>query len=98
MPAQIFTSEVQAGEPLQLQGTRIVPYVRSTRFRLPWVTYQLFWNRPASVLVLTREGQEQVVPVPDITRRIQWSLLAGGLVGSLLIWLVGRQKKLPGEM
>jgi hypothetical protein len=41
-------------------------------------------------MVVSADGQEQVLPVHDVTRRIQLSLLAAGFGGSLLIWLLFR--------
>jgi len=42
------------------------------------------------MVAVSADGQEQVIPVPDLTRSIQLSILAGGFVGGLMIWFLMR--------
>ncbi len=42
----------------------------------------LIWNRPKAVIVRTPDGQENILPVRDVTRLVIWSMLAGGVAGS----------------
>lgn len=78
--------ETRAGEPVQTGETRLIPLARSMRLQIPGLSGGLVWNRPVSVVASTASGQ-QVLPVPDVTRRSQLVLLGAGLLGSLLLWL-----------
>lgn len=93
MPGPLTASELQAGESISVGDVRLIPFMRSSRLTFPGGLFRLFWNRPASVLLVSPDGTEQVIPVPDLTRRIQWFFYAFGLAGTVLIWLVNRQKK-----
>ena len=97
MPTPWLTYEQKAGEPVQIGSRRLVPFARVLHLQNPsWKQAGLIWNRPVSVLVVEADGSERVLPVPDITRQIQFSLLGAGLAGALLIWSIFRifeQKK-----
>jgi hypothetical protein len=91
MPEPIFQFEQKAGDPFLVGGVKIVPFAQSLHIRNPfWRLSGLVWNRPSSVMVVSADGQEQVLPVHDVTRWIQLSLLAAGFGSSLLIWLLFR--------
>ena len=45
------------------------------------------WNWPQAVMLTTPSGEEQLVPIYDITRRIQLAWIALGLIGAILVWL-----------
>jgi hypothetical protein len=38
------------------------------------------------MLIKKDDGQEQLIPIVDVTRRWQLVLMGGALAGSLLIW------------
>lgn len=84
--------EIQAGEPLELNGLRLIPFIRTARLKAPGNFFHFFWSRPASILTISADGSEQVIPVPDMTRRIQWFILGAGIVGAFLIRFVGRRR------
>lgn len=83
--APIVTYETQAGQPIRHGDVTLVPFARTLRVLLPWHFpgvnwgYGLAWSRPVSVLAVTDDGQEQVIPVRDVTRQAQL-----GLVGACL--------------
>jgi hypothetical protein len=79
--------ETRAGEPIQAGNRTLIPFARSLRFQLPGRPGGLIWTCPASLLVKDSDGQEQVLPIPDITRRIQLGLL-GLCLGMLLMWIL----------
>jgi hypothetical protein len=91
--SQMYDVEINIGEPILYKGGRLIPFSRSRVFRSPWQHAVLIWNRPAAVLVKKDDGEEQVLPIPDITRRWQVGLLGGALVGALIIGL-GMRKRL----
>jgi hypothetical protein len=95
MPDRFLNYEQKAGDSMTIGDFRIVPFSRTLRVQFPgrWLG-GLIWNRPASVLVTSRDGQEQVIPVHDVTRRVQFSLLGAGILGALLIPVIfGRFRK-----
>jgi hypothetical protein len=85
--------EIQTGEPYLAGDTRITPFARVLRIQLPGPFKGLIWNRPTSVLVKTPDGQEQIIPVRDVTRQAQLALLGIGLLGGLLVVLVSGRFK-----
>ncbi len=89
---QIFEVETNIGEPIFYEGGRLIPFSRSLVFRSPWWPAILIWNRPAAVLVKKNDGQEQVIPIIDVTRRWQVAILGGALLGGLLISLGMRNR------
>jgi hypothetical protein len=90
----LTTIETQAGEPIQAGNLTMIPFVRSLRFQFPGGrSGGVIWTSPASLLVKNGDGQEQVLPIPDITRRIQLGLF-GLCLGMLLLWiLTSRMRK-----
>jgi hypothetical protein len=90
MPAPFFNVETRAAPPVIVGETRIVPMARSLRIQIPGLPGGLVWNRPVAVVAQTAGGQEQVLPVRDITRQVQLALFSGALLGTLLVWLALR--------
>lgn len=68
----------------------LVPFSKVLFIRIPLGNVRFIWNRPGAVLAISPDGQEQVIRVQDITRLIQWSLLAIGILGSILVWIYYR--------
>lgn len=85
-----FRLETKAGERI-ISGTKtIIPFSRTLRITFPGWSGGIIWNRPRSLLVIDHNGQEQQLQIPDLTRRAQITVLALGLLSSMLIWLVFR--------
>ncbi len=93
MFANLVQIETRAGEPIVSGDTKIIPMARSLRIRNPGWHNGLVWNRPVAIVVQTGDGQEQVLPVRDVTRQAQVALLVSSLIVVLLGWLVTRRKK-----
>jgi hypothetical protein len=92
--SQMYDDEINIGEPILYDGGQLTPFSRSRVFHSRWPPAVLIWNRPAAVLVKKDDGEEQVIPIVDITRRWQVGLLGGALVAALFIWLEMRKQLL----
>ena len=79
--------EIRTGEPIQAGDYQITPQTQVIRIRVPGQRIGLIWNRPRAVLVKTADGQETSLAVRDVTRMVMWSMLAGGVLGAILIGL-----------
>ena len=84
--------EIRTGEPIQAGSYQITPQSQVYKLQLPGRHGGLIWNRPKAVIVRTSDGQERTLQVRDTTRIIIWSMLAGGLLGALLIGLLSRNQ------
>jgi hypothetical protein len=89
MPLVSYDNHV--GDPIQVGDVKITPIARALHIQLPIIKGGFIWNRPASMVVQTGEGEEQVMPVVDVTRLAQVLLLGVGLFGGLLIWALFRR-------
>lgn len=85
--------ENKAGTPVLAGRTRIIPFAQSVRLDFPGFPGGMVWNRPLSILAVSANGDEQVIRVVDATRRVQIALLAAGLFGGLLLWILGNNKR-----
>ena len=59
--------------------------------RFPGLRGGLVWNRPAGVIV-DENGESITVPTRDVTRLVQWSLLALGAGAALAIAIRARRR------
>lgn len=94
MATRPITFEIQAGKPIRAGKVRLIPFSKVLKIRLPGFPGGLVWNRPASLLTVSADGQEQVIPVLDLTRNVQLFILAGGFLGGLMIWFIMRMLNL----
>ena len=91
MPISSLRMETRASPPLQVDDARVYLRAQAVQLRLPFVHGGLIWNRPASVVVRRGGGQEQVLPVPDVTRNALIGLLALNLVAAFVFLLFRRK-------
>jgi hypothetical protein len=91
MPGSFFELENRVGEPVLAGDYRIIPISRALILKFPGRRGGIIWNRPVSVVAQTADGQEQVLPVRDITRQILLALYGSSLLSALLMWLVRKQ-------
>ncbi len=77
--------EIRSGQPMQVGDYQIIPQSQVLRIRFPGKRSGLIWNRPKAVIVKAQGGQEYSLPVRDVTRLVIWSMLAGGILGAILI-------------
>jgi hypothetical protein len=57
---------------------------------IPGMNGGLIWNRPVSILVQTKDGEEQVLSIPDVTRQTIWMLFGATFMITLFAWLISR--------
>lgn len=88
----LLERETKTGEPIFAGDFEITPLSRVLKIQLPGRPTGLIWNRPKAVIIRTTDGQEKILPVDDVTRRTMWAMLAGGLVGAILIGLMYRNR------
>jgi hypothetical protein len=90
-----FSFEYRAGDEIQAGDKILTPFVKTWRLQFPGRSGGIVWNRSDSVLVRTPEGQEQVIPIPDLTRRVICSLLGACLGAVMLVWLITKINRKP---
>jgi hypothetical protein len=78
-----------SGTPIVTGDVVVTPESRALIVRFPYGGF--VWNRPVSVLVEDARGVRRI-PVPDVTRYAQWSLLAISAILPLSMWLLSRKK------
>jgi hypothetical protein len=75
-----------SGHPVTAGEITVTPHSQALIVR--WKQGGFVWNRPVAVVV-EQSGQTQRIPILDLTRILQWSLLATSAVcwiGFLLLW------------
>jgi hypothetical protein len=85
--------ETRGGDPISSNGITLTPFARSVRIQFPGLHGGIIWNRPVSVLALYPDGHEDILPVQDETRRVQFALLGAGLFSGIFMWLISRRKR-----
>ncbi len=86
-----FERETRTGETRQVGDYQLTPQTQVFKLILPGIRGGVIWNRPKAMIVKYRDGQEYILPVRDVTRLVIWSMLAGGIIGAILL-AMGRQK------
>ncbi len=92
MPA-LFEIEYHSQPPTQHRNIRLTPFVRTIRLRFPRIPGGFVWSKPTSLLVSYPDGHEQVLPVPDMTRKYLILTLLSGLCGCLAFSFLKRRLK-----
>ena len=89
MPA--IERKIRTGDPVQVGDFEVTPQTQVLKIQLPGYHSGLIWNRPKAVIVRTSDGQERTLPVRDATRMVIWAMLAGGLLGAIMIGMMNRK-------
>jgi len=84
--------EIRTGEVMQVGDLEITPQTHVLKIQFPGHHAGIIWNRPKAVIVSTSDGQESILPVRDVTRIAIWAMLAGGLLGAIVIGLMYRYR------
>lgn len=91
MLPRLFHIETLTGQPLNLNGVQLRLRSQVLQIRLPTANVGLIWNRPIAVVLSRPDGQEQILPIRDVTRTAVLALLAFS-VGSIFILMLFRRK------
>lgn len=91
MPSPLLRIETLTGQPVSVKDTRLRLRSQVIQFRLPGARGGLIWNRPVAVVLSTPDGQEQILPIRDVTRTAVLALLALSL-GSTFVLMLFRRK------
>jgi len=78
-----------SSQPVTAGEITVTP--QSQALILRWSHGGFVWNRPVAVVV-ERPGQSQRIPVLDLTRILQWSLLATSAACWIGLLLLRRQR------
>jgi hypothetical protein len=98
MTEKTLVQHTSAGEPINIGDLNIYPVSRTYRFNFPGTNGGISWNRPLGVIVEDQLGNRQVLPVKDVTRRYQISILSAGFLATLLTWLVLKRFNSPKQI
>jgi hypothetical protein len=90
---RLIQYEIKAGDPVISGETKIIPFSRALNIKLPRLHGGVIWNRPVAVLIQTAEGEEDLLLIRDVTRQVQWRLVAGSILVLLLAWFLVRKRK-----
>lgn len=85
---EFLNVEIRAGQPVQAGKRTITPFAQSVQLTFPGWIGGLIWNRPVSILVQDEDGQEEVIPISDITRQTTWAFAGASLVLMLGLWVI----------
>ena len=82
--------EIQSGEPISYGARKITPFAQAVQLKIPGLNGGLIWNRPVAVLVEYENGDQHVLPVPDVTRKTQIRIMGAALIIVLTSWVISQ--------
>lgn len=85
MPNRMIRFETHAGAPVKSGDTRLIPFTKALVIQFPGLPGGLVWNRPVSVLAISPDGEEHLLPIEDKTRQIQISLFASAIMSIAIL-------------
>ena len=91
MSMPLLRVETLTGQPIKVKDTQLRVRSQVVQLRLPVISGGLIWNRPVAVLVHTPDGQQQILPIPDVTRSVML-MLAGLCFASMVLFIRYRRK------
>lgn len=83
---KFITIEHHSAAPIRHGDVTLTPFSKAMRLAIPGFPGGLVWNWPDSVLATYANGDEQIIPIRDVTRQTLW-ILAGftALVTAIII-------------
>jgi hypothetical protein len=89
----IVKLENRAGVPITAGAQRIRLTSQTLRIKIPgWSNGGLIWNRPVSVTAQNADGEEQTVPIADVTRIVLLAILGTVIVTAFILSLMGQRR------
>ncbi|MFZ6026699.1 MAG: hypothetical protein ACOYYS_03200 [Chloroflexota bacterium] len=79
-----FRFENKEGQPVKVGGHLVTPISQNLQITVPGFSGGLVWNRPLAVRVQTADGQQQRIPVPDVTRLVLLAIMGFSLLLALI--------------
>ena len=73
--SKLFSITNYSGAPITAGNSKIIPFSQIVRLDIPFVSGGFQWERPVSLLEIDAQGNERVIPIHDISRRILLGLL-----------------------
>ena len=87
MSPSILHIETLTGQPVRLKDIQLRVRSQVVQLRLPVASGGLIWNRPIAVLVRTPDGQDQILPISDVTRTAVLALVGLCFASAFLLML-----------
>jgi hypothetical protein len=84
----ILHTETKTGETRKVGDFQLTPLTRVLKVQGRSHHFGFVWNHPKAIIVRAPDGQEQILPVTDFSRIAIWSIIAGGLLGAILVSLL----------
>ena len=91
MTNSLFRIEILTSQPLRVNDAQLRVRSQVVQLRLPRINGGLIWNRPVAVLVRTPDGQDQTLPVRDVTRSVVLALVMLCCASTFLLMLFRRK-------
>ncbi len=88
---------VMRGEARRVGDATLIPINQALKVQIPGLPVGAVWNRPKAVIIRSDDGTEQTLPVRDVTRIAMWGMLAGGIIGALVMGIRSNHNK-PSEI
>jgi hypothetical protein len=88
---KIINIETQAGDSIQWGEATLTPFLQTISLRAPSARSWFVWNRPTSLLVQSPGETDQILRIPDFTRRIIWTLGAASLAAVVILWIINHK-------
>ncbi len=89
----IIENVMQRGEARRAGDATLIPINQALKVQLPGTHIGMVWNRPRAVIVRSDDGTEQALPVTDVTRVVMWRMLAGGIIGAVVMGIRAKHSK-----
>jgi hypothetical protein len=91
MSTSLLRIETHTGQPIRIKDSELRVRSQVVQLQLPIANGGLIWNRPVDVLVSSSHGQEQILPIPDLTRAAILMLAAFCFTSMFLLILFRRK-------
>ena len=87
MSNSLLRIETLTGQPVKVKDAQLRLRSQVIQLRFPFISGGLIWNRPVAVLVRTADGQDQILPIRDMTRTAML-VLAGLCFASTFLFMI----------